>query len=326
MSRQLVRSALRSVAARVYYASIDSLSQLTGRVVILTYHRVIPPSELETTFVQPGMYVTPETFARHLQFLTSHFNVVSLQDLLANWRNNTWDAGARYCTITFDDGWLDNYLYAYPLLRQYRAPATIFLPTDLIGTRKWLWSDRLGYLLHHQRSRDIDARPEVFDSLVERAKTLSEENRNDLLNRLGQSSAAQVPGDRRFIDWEEAREMSNDGIAFGSHTCTHASLDRLDRHQLQRELQQSFDVLLRQAVNFVPVLSYPYGEYTDFVLSEARAAGYEAAVTTHAGLESNRPGDVFRLKRIGVHDDVSRTVPLLTFHIGRCARSGKDLS
>src|SRR5437773_3258083 len=90
VSHQFVRSVLRSVAARVCFASsIDSLSQLTGKALILTYHRVIPPSELETTFVQPGMYVTPETFARHLQFLTSHFNVVSLQDLLANWRNNT---------------------------------------------------------------------------------------------------------------------------------------------------------------------------------------------------------------------------------------------
>src|SRR5438093_12581086 len=111
------------------------------------YHRLIPPRELDTSFVQPGMYVTPATFDRHLRFFTSHFKLVSLQDLLAMWRGDAWDAGARYCTITFDDGWLDNYLYAFPLLRKYGAAATIFLPTDFIGTSEWLWSDRLGYLL-----------------------------------------------------------------------------------------------------------------------------------------------------------------------------------
>src|SRR5205807_5460792 len=131
----------------------------------------------------------------------------------------------------FDDGWLDNYLYAYPLLRKYRAPATIFLPTDLIGTPKWPWADRLAYLLHRQHARDVDVRPETVDGFVERAKTLSEEDRNDLLDSLGQSSDVQVPGERRFIDWNEAREMSNNGVAFGSHTCTHASLGRLDRQQ-----------------------------------------------------------------------------------------------
>ena len=62
------------------------LNHLRGKVLILMYHRVIPRSELETAFVQPGMYVTPETFEMHLRFLTSRFHILSLEEALARWR------------------------------------------------------------------------------------------------------------------------------------------------------------------------------------------------------------------------------------------------
>jgi peptidoglycan/xylan/chitin deacetylase (PgdA/CDA1 family) len=310
---------------------------------------VIPRRELETTFVQPGMYVTPETFERHLAFFTDHFTLLSLHDLLGMWQNHSWDPEARYCAITFDDGWLDNHHYAYPLLRAYQAPATIFLPTDLIGTSAWLWWDQLGHLLRHQRLRGsmgplrevlapLGRRCPEFraakgreagdavDSLIEFAKTLPDEARDDLLFRLGQLADVQAPAERRFLNWEEAREMSDHGIAFGSHTCTHAALGRVDPEQLKHELRCSLDVLRRERVNVVPVLSYPYGDYSEAAAAGARAAGYHAAVTTDVGLEPGRPADLFRLKRVGVHDDVSRSVPLLTFHIARQTQATKAIA
>lgn len=336
------RSALRSVAARLYCASSDGGAQLAGKVLILTYHRVIPRTELETTFVQPGMYVTPETFERHLRFLTDHFRILSLQDLLAMWHEGGCDPSVRYCALTFDDGWLDNHRYAYPLLRGSRVPATIFLPTDLIGTRQWLWPDRLAYLLRHPRFRgsagivrevlapftqrypgltgiDGGRSAEALDSLIELVKTLPDETRDQVLDSLAQASGIPVPAERRFVNWDEVREMSSHGIAFGSHTCTHSALGRLDREPLRRELQQSLEALRRERANCVPVLSYPYGDHTALVVAEARACGYHAAVTTRAGLESSQPADLFRLRRIGVHDDVSRSIPLMTFHIARHA-------
>jgi hypothetical protein len=74
--------------------------------MILMYHRVLPRAELASTFVQPGMYVTPETFERHLVFLRAHFDVLPLRDLLRRWQGGDWGTSARYCAVTFDDGWL----------------------------------------------------------------------------------------------------------------------------------------------------------------------------------------------------------------------------
>ena len=74
---------LRSVAAGLYSASPHFLAYTAGKVVILMYHRVLPREDVAATFVQPAMYVTADTFERHLQFLTSRFSMLSFQELLA---------------------------------------------------------------------------------------------------------------------------------------------------------------------------------------------------------------------------------------------------
>src|SRR5262249_39205522 len=92
-------------------------------------------------------YVLTDVFEEQIRFLKEAFEVVPLSELLARWRTGGWDTEARYCAITFDDGWLDNYLHAYPVLRRYGIPATVFLPTAFIGTRAWFSWDEVGHVL-----------------------------------------------------------------------------------------------------------------------------------------------------------------------------------
>jgi peptidoglycan/xylan/chitin deacetylase (PgdA/CDA1 family) len=344
-----MKSTLRSVAALAYSASPHFLARAAGHVLILAYHRVLPHAERAATFVQPGMYVTPETFERHLGFLSAHFTLLSFEELLSGWQQGSLDPSGRYCVITFDDGWLDNYVHAYPLLRAYRAPATIFLPTDVIGTSEWPWSDRLGQLLQGQGSRVTAGlihgilapmsrrypaiaavngkRPEqVIDSLIEAGKQMPDDARTELLGRVAETSGEANVRSRCFMNWNEVREMSSHGIAFGSHTCTHPILTRVSTNTVRHELRSSLQALRRQAINHVPVICYPNGDETAEVAAEARAAGYRAGVTTRAGLESNPPADLLRLRRIGIHEDVSRSVPLLMLHVARRSRASMELT
>jgi peptidoglycan/xylan/chitin deacetylase (PgdA/CDA1 family) len=304
---------LRSAAAGIYWGSRHLLSHVTGKVVILIYHRVIPRDDTESTFVQPGMYVTPETFERHLQFLTAHFELLTFGELLGKWNEGDWNSQARYCAITFDDGWVDNYRYAWPLLRQYGAAATIFLPTNLIGSDDRLWFDRLAEAL----SRAGQGTRDEWDGLVERAKFLPDAEREALVDDLEANAGSGGAGGRRFMNWSEVAEMSDHGIAFGSHTKSHANLTRLSDSALEAELRESLDALRARPINHVPVLAYPNGNCNRAVARAAQAAGYRAAVTVRRGLERSFPLDRFQLKRIGVHEDVTRSAPALALHIGR---------
>ena len=107
---------------------------LNGKALVLMYHRVLNDAEVPAG-IDPGMYVSRSAFERHLEYLSEHHDVIGLDELLE------WMAGRREfskppCAITFDDGWADNYAVAFPLLRHYRLPATIFLITDRIGTAR----------------------------------------------------------------------------------------------------------------------------------------------------------------------------------------------
>ena len=101
-------------------------------IIVLTYHRVndkLPKSEL---------VVDPEEFARQMFFLNvyrNRFQVIGINEMLDWFGSSLTKAnGKTKIVITFDDGYRDNYLNAFPILKKYKFPATIFLTTDYIGT------------------------------------------------------------------------------------------------------------------------------------------------------------------------------------------------
>ena len=324
MSTVALKTAVRTALGCGLDASSHFWRALSGRALILMYHRVLPPQQAAAGFVQPGMYVTPDTFERHLQWLTHHFDVRPLRSLIGMWDSGQWDDRTRYCAITFDDGWLDNYVHAYPLLRAYGVPATIFLATALIGTRQWLWSDQLGYLLNASASGR--ARIADVDASIERAKALPRRMRDEWIGRLTDRTGVRVPDDRCFLDWDEVREMRKGGVDFASHTSTHAILTALDAETLEREVREPLDVLARELGSFAPLLAYPNGDHSAAVVEAARRAGYAAAVTTRPGIESRAPTDRLRLRRVGAHEDVARTIPLFMFHIAQQLTAGRGSS
>jgi peptidoglycan/xylan/chitin deacetylase (PgdA/CDA1 family) len=324
--------------ARLYYASQYHLDLHQGKVLILSYHRVLPEEELRKGYVQPGMYVLPDAFESHIQFLKKYYRILAFEELLDLWSRKTWHPNERYCLITFDDGWLDNYTYAFPILKKYGVPATIFLSTDFIGTSRWFWSDQVSYLLWHYFSAEMTIEEkkagspilrkypwmngihlgrihERIDSIIEKCKELSREEVHEVIEKTVQVLDFDVPDERMFLDWEEIGEMSRHGIAFGSHSCTHRILTKLSPREVRWELEASFHTIRENKVNSVPVFCYPNGNHNPDIAKQVKAAGYRAAVSARFGFEERFPPDPFVLKRVGIHQDISATVPLFAFHI-----------
>jgi peptidoglycan/xylan/chitin deacetylase (PgdA/CDA1 family) len=335
---QTVRSAARRLVASAYDRAPHVLARLRGRVLILCYHRVLADGEERVQFVQPGMYTRLHVLETHLRFLREHFDIISFTDFLRLRTERAWDPDARYCLLTFDDGWVDNYVHAYPLLRRYEARATIFVSTALIGSEAWTWPDTLGWLLTrsgldvadiHDRLRPLQARypwvrrlrrsigAATVDTIIESCKRMGERAIADLILEVSGRLGVEVPKRRVFLHWWEIEEMSAAGIEFGAHGATHRLLPGLSNADLRREVAGSFDALAQPGVNQIPVFAYPNGDYDDAVVGLVRASGYHAAVSTIAGAEQWETSDLFRLKRIAVHDDVSSTLGLFAYHIAQ---------
>lgn len=104
-------------------------------IPILMYHSIGYDDKVMKTTVSPG------SFERQMEFLSkNHYNVIGL-DKIISYIKNRERIPHRTVAITFDDGYYNNYQYAYPILKKYNLPATIFVIVDKIGLPGWLnWS------------------------------------------------------------------------------------------------------------------------------------------------------------------------------------------
>jgi len=102
---------------------------------IVMYHSVNPEVSTKNLLV-----VSPKTFERQMQFLKKHrYNVLALQQLAVLIKEKK-KLPAKAISITLDDGYKDNYTYAFPILKKYNLPATVFIITNEVGR-----PDRLGW-------------------------------------------------------------------------------------------------------------------------------------------------------------------------------------
>ena len=105
-------------------------------VIVLTYHRI------NDKLPKDSLVVHPKDFKRQmffLRFYCKQFEVITIEQMPDYFNSYTLNQKINNkprtkILITFDDGYRDNYIHAFPILKRYKLPATIFLTTDYIGT------------------------------------------------------------------------------------------------------------------------------------------------------------------------------------------------
>lgn len=290
-------------------------SALDGeRAVILMYHRVMPRGQARTERVEPGMFVDPATFARHLEWLAADFNVLALSEIVDRFESGeALPKGA--CAITFDDGWRDNLLHALPELEKQRLPATLFAVSDRVGTEGGFWPDETERRL---AEAPVKVRSEVAQAIgmgkdrcepgdfLDFLKRISEADRPALIERIRESTHDELFEERALVNWEELDHLSKAGVDIEVHGASHAILTGLDAAGVRDELSRSLATLRANGHARHGLLAYPSGAYSDEVVAITRELGYRAAVTTEPGLADGSV-DLLKMPRVGIHDDISRT-------------------
>lgn len=124
-----------------------------------------------------------------------------------------------------------------------------------------------------------------------------------LLKRFGFSAAVFVApaeiGAPGFVNWEQIRDMSKDGVTVGSHTMHHSYIPLVKEERLAEELVESKRLIEERVGTAVKFLSYPVGGYTPQAQALAKSAGYLAACTTNRAAPG-APLDRYALRRIKI--------------------------
>ena len=130
----------------LYYSGLIKVLRLFGRnyAKILVFHSI---NDHETSFIRgTNVWIPPNSFEKHLKYIKRNYRVISLKKLV----NSLKQGKLPPCSlvITFDDGFIDNFIYAFPILQRYKIKGTIFLATDCIDNRNPLWIQELYYLIN----------------------------------------------------------------------------------------------------------------------------------------------------------------------------------
>lgn len=291
-------------------------------LTILAYHRVMPTDALDGYPFDPELIsATPTQFESQMLYLRRHMNPVALSDLQAHLAGKASLPPAAVA-VTFDDGFTDTYRYAFPILKRYSIPATLFLTTGNVDSGAPFWFELVAYLAFRvdPHTLELEGSNQGFPSgptLLERTRSLRQMHeilkglpnalRADTLARWGRRFAPLIAhgalGHSRPITWEQVREMAASGMQFGSHTVTHPNLTQMGEAELDWELSESKRVLEERLQSSVDLLAYPIGTASAFnarVTAAAERAGFQLAATYIAGANPLRELKRYELRRHGI--------------------------
>ena len=272
-----IDNAANRVLEALYRNTPDASPRLARRFQVLAYHKVSPDPH---PFFEP---VHPDVFDKQVEFLSRYYRVMPLLELVERSRKGDVPAGA--VAITFDDGYRDNYEYAFPILRKHRVGATIFVSTGAIETGELLWHDRVFDAFRYATvEHALSLKP-----VLARAKELYGEGRLRFVEKIEEAlkPSLQETAKDRMLTWNQIHQMHASGIDFGSHTVSHTILTRMPRPEMIRELCESKEQI--SAHLGVPISSFAYpnghvGDYSSEVQGALKDAGYLCAVTSEFGL------------------------------------------
>ncbi len=319
--KRAIKSAASLVKNRTVFPAVKS-----GAVNIFGYHRVaadLAKAEKESFY---GIVISTETFRRHCELLKNAYDVVALETI-PDYLNGKRTIERPLAVITFDDGYLDVYKQAFPVLRELDLPATVFLPTECVGHDKPLAHDRLFWLLKQTFEREIplgkllvnsgmekDSAHEFAASrdrlaLTEKMVHLPSELRERIIGELERElgNFGSYPREYRLLDWEMIREMTRQKISFGGHTANHVVLSLEKDAAMADEIYSSKQKLERELGTESTSFAYPNGEYNAKIRRMIADAGYKIAVTTEKRI--NYAGaDLLSLGRISLCEESTRGI------------------
>jgi peptidoglycan/xylan/chitin deacetylase (PgdA/CDA1 family) len=316
-----VRDKLKGMVWNLAYVS-GLLGLLEGikktpdhRGLIFYYHRVHPHPGWDPL----GLNIFPSLFYRQVKLLKKKIPLISLKEYIQeDGHSPRGFSRIPRGVITFDDGYRDCWVYAWPILRDFSVSPTFFVCTDPLFKKRPLIYDRLIPFVQREGGKDrmikgLKGPDQLFrmGTPRERAFFVQEATRF-LMTSSGpdqeiflkqfvippEEEFANSPPMDLYLSAEEVKKAQSEGIDIGSHTASHPNLSRLPREKWEEEIKGSkeeLEILLGSTVNF---FSYPAGEYTGEIAAYVREVGYLRALTTGKKAVLGSIVDSYALPRI----------------------------
>lgn len=281
------------------------------------YHRFGQSGEARRTDVR--------TFTQQMEILRRHFLPRPLSEVVSRLESGE-SLEPNTVVVTVDDGYSDFAEYAVPVLMRFMIPATVYVVSDFVSQKTWLWFDALRWIIEN-------ATPDIYQITLTTGPHIAhlglDSDRHQLWQLvagdcLGLAPAEQCAAVERLqrellvtlperpspnyagMTWEQVRSLDPRLIEVGAHTSTHAILSRCSPALQRKEIGECRRAIEENTGRAAHAFCYPNGmpgDFDDTTVEIVRELGFTSAVMAHGGL-CHRSSDRFRLQRLVAPDDV----------------------
>lgn len=267
---------------------------------ILMLHRVLPPAQKQRgcRFIPTDMELTTDEFEELIRYFQERdYAFVSMDDVheILQGRN----LGKKFVAFTFDDGYVDLYTYAYPILAKHGIPFSVNLCTGFPDRTVIIWWYLLEELMVNLPHLEFDIGDRMFSYQLttEEEKYFAFRNIRDCILNSSKSDflikIEKIFGPLNIdlscktqelaLSWEQIREMSRSPlVTIGAHTAAHRPFTKLTEEKIGWEIQRSIERIESQIGKKVEHFSYPFGKnesgFREFAV--VKEFGFKTAVTT----------------------------------------------
>jgi len=294
-----------------------------GRLAILMYHGVTDQS------LPVWAQVQKDEFELQMQYVSENCKPISFEQAVKYIRGKI-KFPDNSVVITFDDGFKNNFTSAYPILKKYNIPATIFITTSMVDKDNqyegMIWPDYVQSLFLETNKTKIEISQlktgilplnTVQDKIAAKnnicslLKRIPSDQKYKLINwlkeQLDVASFSQKSNLFLGLSWDEIEQMDREGlISFGAHTINHEILSQIPTDRIHHEIMGSKEIIEKHLDKKITLFAYPNGQPEDFNEEAKRIVvkNFQAVPSSIEGL-SGHDDDLYLLRRLPIGNDTT---------------------
>lgn len=276
-------------------------------------------------------------FKEQIQFFKKNFNIIKMEDVIASYTDN-YILPQNSILLTFDDGYLDNYLNVFPILQEENIQGSFFIPGKplvehqlldvnkihfvLASTDIYSLIQEIFYQLNYYRGKEFDilSNKELFDMYAKENRfdkkevifvkrilqtALPEKLRNIIASILFKKYiglSEEVFASELYMNYEHIKCMQKAGMYIGLHGYEHYWLGDLEKQKMCQDINKALEVMGNIINPDLWVMNYPYGSYNNEVIHYIQNKGCVLGLTTDVRIANLSADNRYLLPRLDTND------------------------
>lgn len=287
-------------------------------------------------------------FKQQLEFFKQNFNVVTMEEVIAAYKES-YDLPENALLLTFDDGYIDHYVYVMPLLKEYKMQGSFFVQGKPFVEHTLLDVNKIHFILASSDIQDLfqdllkkldyyrgqefnfpaneqlfaeyavanrfDCKETIFVKRILQV-VLPEKLRSKIASEMFEKHVGvreELFARELYLNYDQMKCMKENGMFFGIHGYDHYWMNKLSSTELEQDIMRALTCMDELVDSNCWVVNYPYGSYSDDVIAYVKSKGSVLGVSTDLGIADLRVGDPYKLARLDANDFPPKSNTYLKF-------------